>query len=63
MFNKLAKTLLKTSNCTSGLQSKFCVVLGLQWGNEGEVKLLDKLCDQYDYSCRFSGGRKYEPSK
>ena len=30
--------------------------MGLQWGHEGKDKLLDKLCPDYDYSCRFNGG-------
>lgn len=32
------------------------MVLGLQWGHEGKDKLLNKLCPDYDYSCRFNGG-------
>ena len=38
------------------MRSQFCVVLGLQWGHEGKDKLLNKLCPDYDYSCRFNGG-------
>lgn len=60
---KVAKKLSRASACNDGLSSKFCLVLGLQWGNEGKRKLLNKLCVDYDYSCRFNGGTLSEPSK
>ena len=50
-------------SCKTGLQSKFCVVQGLQWGQEGKRKLLNVLAPDYDYSCRFNGGKSSEPSK
>jgi len=56
-MKSLAAQLHKKSKCKDGLQSNFCLVLGLQWGNEGKGKLLNKLCTHYDYSCRFNGGR------
>ena len=60
---KVAKKLSRASACNDGLSSKFCLVLGLQWGREGKRKLLNKLCVDYDYSCRFNGGTLTEPSK
>jgi Adenylosuccinate synthetase len=63
MLNKLAKNLTKASACNDGLTSRFCLVLGLQWGREGKRKLLNKLCVDYDYSCRFNGGELSDPSK
>jgi adenylosuccinate synthase len=39
------------------------VVLGLQWGHEGKHKLLNKLCPDYDFSCRFNGGTQYEKTE
>tara|TARA_B110000305_G_C19223075_1_gene531518 strand:+ start:255 stop:554 length:300 start_codon:yes stop_codon:yes gene_type:complete len=53
---------LSASQCKDGLRSNFCVVLGLQWGYEGKYKILDKLCPDYDYSCRFNGGTLIEPT-
>ena len=38
-------------------------MLGLQWGHEGKYKLLNKLCPDYDYSCRFNGGIQYEKTE
>jgi len=32
------------------------VVLGLQWGDEGKGKVVDKIGDHYDYVARFQGG-------
>jgi hypothetical protein len=62
-MHKLAKKLTKASACNDGLTSKFCLVLGLQWGREGKRKLLNRLCVDYDYSCRFNGGTLQDPSK
>jgi adenylosuccinate synthase len=45
------------------MQSNFCLILGLQWGHEGKDKLLNKLCPDYDYSCRFNGGIMAEPTQ
>jgi len=32
------------------------VLLGLQWGDEGKGKIIDKLCKDYQIVCRFQGG-------
>lgn len=37
--------------------------MGLQWGYEGKYKLLDKLCPDYDWSCRYNGGVLTEPTE
>ena len=42
--------------CTSGLNSKFCTILGSQWGDEGKGKLVDILAKDYDVCARFNGG-------
>lgn len=44
------------TRCKTGLNSKFTVILGSQWGDEGKGKLVDILADKYDYTCRFNGG-------
>ena len=63
-MRRYAHSMLENAtNCRTGLASKFCVVQGLQWGNEGKKKLLSKLAPDYDYSCRFNGGMNSEPSK
>lgn len=62
-MHKLTKSLTKVTACNDGLTSRFCLVLGLQWGREGKQKLLNRLCVDYDYSCRFNGGVLSEPSK
>lgn len=38
------------------MRSKFCVVAGSQWGDEGKGKLVDILSEKYDYCARFNGG-------
>lgn len=55
MFSKLAKRGF-SANCTSGLKSDFCVILGSQWGDEGKGKLVDILAKDYDVCARFNGG-------
>ncbi len=40
----------------NGLNSKFCVILGSQWGDEGKGKLVDILAKDYDVCARFNGG-------
>lgn len=60
---KITKKMSRAAADKDGLQSKFCLVLGLQWGREGKRKLLNKLCVDYDFSCRFNGGISLEPSK
>lgn len=42
--------------CKSGLKSRFCAVLGGQWGDEGKGKLTDILAQKYDICARFNGG-------
>jgi adenylosuccinate synthase len=45
----------KTSKLT-GESSKFCVVLGAQWGDEGKGKLVDILAQGAQLCARFNGG-------
>lgn len=40
----------------SGETSKFCVVLGAQWGDEGKGKLVDILAQEAQLCARFNGG-------
>ena len=40
----------------NGLKSRFCTVLGSQWGDEGKGKLIDTLAGDYDIVARFNGG-------
>jgi adenylosuccinate synthase len=40
----------------SGERSKFCVVLGAQWGDEGKGKLVDILAQEAQLCARFNGG-------
>lgn len=42
--------------CINGTSSKFAVVLGSQWGDEGKGKLVDYLSHNYDITARFNGG-------
>lgn len=42
--------------CKTGLNSRFTVVLGSQWGDEGKGKLVDILAKDYDVCARFNGG-------
>ncbi|MCH5335927.1 MAG: adenylosuccinate synthase [Campylobacter sp.] len=32
------------------------IVVGIQWGDEGKGKIVDKLCENYDFVCRSAGG-------
>ncbi|TKX32892.1 adenylosuccinate synthase [Campylobacter aviculae] len=36
--------------------SKADIVVGIQWGDEGKGKIVDKLCQNYDFVCRSAGG-------
>lgn len=36
--------------------SKADIVVGIQWGDEGKGKIVDKLCENYDFVCRSGGG-------
>eukprot|EP00933_Yihiella_yeosuensis_P072450 TRINITY_DN80832_c0_g1_i1.p1 TRINITY_DN80832_c0_g1~~TRINITY_DN80832_c0_g1_i1.p1 ORF type:complete len:546 (-),score=106.88 TRINITY_DN80832_c0_g1_i1:228-1865(-) len=40
----------------SGEDSKFCVILGAQWGDEGKGKLVDILAQGVQLCARFNGG-------
>ena len=42
--------------CLNSLNSRFGIVLGAQWGDEGKGKLVDLLGDKYDVAARFNGG-------
>lgn len=45
-----------TPTWSSGETSKFCVVLGAQWGDEGKGKLVDILAQEVQLCARFNGG-------
>ena len=45
-----------SSACVNGTKSKFAVILGSQWGDEGKGKLVDILAKDYDVCARFNGG-------
>lgn len=62
-MKNIAKKVLKEVSCHNGVKSRFCVILGIQWGQEGKYKILDKLCEDYDYSVRFNGGSTSDPGK
>ena len=62
-MKSLAKKVLDEVSCHNGVRSKFCVILGLQWGQEGKYKILDKLCEDYDWSVRFNGGTTSDPGE
>ena len=32
------------------------VIMGVQWGDEGKGKIVDKLAKQYDFVVRYQGG-------
>ena len=36
--------------------SKADVIVGIQWGDEGKGKIVDKLAQEYDMVCRSQGG-------
>jgi len=38
------------------MNSKFAVVCGAQWGDEGKGKLVDIICPNYNLCARFNGG-------
>ena len=42
--------------CKTGVRSRFCAVVGGQWGDEGKGKLVDILAKKYDVVARFNGG-------
>lgn len=45
-----------TKHCKNGLNSRFCAIIGAQWGDEGKGKLTDILASKYDICARFNGG-------
>lgn len=47
---------MNNNKSINGLDSKFCGVLGAQWGDEGKGKLIDLLADKFDVVARFNGG-------
>ena len=55
-FSRRAFHSARTGACASGLNSKFCVILGAQWGDEGKGKLVDILAKDFDLCARFNGG-------
>ena len=44
------------TRCKTGLESRFAVVLGAQWGDEGKGKLVDILAKDFNVCARFNGG-------
>lgn len=33
--------------------SKADIIVGIQWGDEGKGKVVDKLCENYDFALRL----------
>lgn len=62
MLSKISKRMFSKGTsghkgpCLTGLNSRFAVVLGTQWGDEGKGKLVDILAKDYDVCARFNGG-------
>ena len=57
MLSKAGKRFFQSHKpCKTGLKSKFSVILGSQWGDEGKGKLVDILAKDYDVCARFNGG-------
>jgi adenylosuccinate synthase len=48
--------LIMIGPCRNGLSSRFCAIIGSQWGDEGKGKLVDILAEKYDFCARFNGG-------
>ena len=44
------------NRCLDGTKSKFCVILGSQWGDEGKGKLVDIMSFDYNVCARVAGG-------
>ena len=53
MLNTSGRRFIKSLD---GIKSKFTVVVGSQWGDEGKGKLVDILAKDYDICARFNGG-------
>jgi len=57
IIGKKLNTLVRASKPSiNGVNSKFCVVLGSQWGDEGKGKLVDILAKDFNICARFNGG-------
>lgn len=56
MLFRAAKRNFSSNLCVNGTKSKFTVILGSQWGDEGKGKLVDILSEKYDVCARFNGG-------
>ncbi|EGR29579.1 hypothetical protein IMG5_152900 [Ichthyophthirius multifiliis] len=52
----LKKAVFSSSKLLNGLNSKVCVIVGSQWGDEGKGKLVDILAGKYDVCARYNGG-------
>lgn len=37
-------------------KQKVDIIVGIQWGDEGKGKIVDRLCADYDFVCRANGG-------
>ena len=33
-----------------------CIVVGINWGDEGKGRMVDLLTEEYDIVCRYQGG-------
>ena len=47
--------------CRTGLKSRFCAIIGSQWGDEGKGKLTDILAEKYDGNWRLLVNNKTAP--
>ncbi len=56
MLSKISQRTFASTVCKTGLKSRFAVILGSQWGDEGKGKLVDILAKDYDVCARFNGG-------
>lgn len=56
MLSKISQRYFASNVCKTGLKSRFAVILGSQWGDEGKGKLVDILAKDYDVCARFNGG-------
>ena len=54
---KASKTnIIKSTKSTKAMHGKSTVLIGLQYGDEGKARVMDKLLDGYDIVARFNGG-------
>lgn len=57
LFRRLRhQSMAMLDSSPTGEDSKFCVVLGAQWGDEGKGKLVDILAQNVQLCARFNGG-------